>query len=179
MFDHLISFHEFWGPNFHRVTALSFGHIHRWTEYDLDTLSLFPVLYDLTIFSLRRATASASVDYHPPEILKHLRILRVHGYIPPAVLAKLMVPALEELHLKADIDSITSIEALHKSFNPLCQHIHALLPEAVSATEPEWATGLSNLVRKCTRIRSLYISKWMEKECEILMAGLSVVLHVH
>ena len=169
---------DFWGTNFQNVTTLSFGEFDYWADCDLDTLSLFPVLRDLKLFSLRRAPALDSDNPHLPITLEHLHIFRAHGYIPPAVLIKLVVPALEELHLKANYDGITSIEALQRTFSPPCEHIYALLPEAVSAREPEWATDLSKLVRRCTRTRSLYISKWMEKEYQTFMSGDGVVLHV-
>ena len=49
---------------------------------------------------------------------------------------------------------------------------------AVSAKEPEWATNLSKLVKKCIRIKSLYISRWMEEECKKFVSGQAVVLHI-
>ena len=140
-------------------------------------LSQFPVLHDLTLFTERdggpqiyRVERSAK--------FKHLQILRVHGHIPSWVVSKLVAPALKELHTKANADHLTSIYAL-ESFEPHCQHLYALLPKPVSAKEPEWATNLSRLVQKCTRITSLYISKWMEEECRRFMNGRSnAVLHV-
>ena len=178
MLSHQAPSPHFWGTNFLHVTTLSFGNTHQWASFDLDTISLFPALRDLTLYTLRKAKPMFSVNPHPPIILKHLHILRAHGYIPPAILTELMVPALEELHLEANTDNITSIDALQALFIPLCQYIHALLPNAVSAQEPEWAIDLSKLVQKCTRIRSLYISQWMEEECKKIMSGQGVVLHV-
>ena len=111
-------------------------------------------------------------------IFEHLNILRLHGCIPSRVLTSLVAPALEELHIKANARNFTSIYPLQTSFNPLCQYLLALLPEAVSSAEPEWATNLSRLVQKCTRIRSLHISRWMEEECKIFMSSQDVILHI-
>ena len=178
MFNNLIDTPHFWGTNLSRVTTLCFGNSEFWADFDLTMLSLCPVLHDLTLFT-RDTRISQSIDgSQPPIIFEHLRILRVHGYIPPAALIKLVAPALEELHLKANAHNITSIHPLQVSFQPLCQYIFALLPKAVSAEEPEWATNLSELVQQCPRIKSLYISGWMEEECKIHMTGHDVVLHV-
>jgi hypothetical protein len=166
----------FWGTNFLHVTTLSFGNNPGWTDYDMTTLSQFPVLHDLTLFTksepggLFGDTPKLAVNF------KCLQILRAHGYVPPEILSKLVAPALEELHIKGNI---TSIDSLQKSFEPHCQHLYALLPMAVSAKDPEWATNLSRLVQKCTRINSLYISKWMKKECKKFISRRNgVILHV-
>ncbi len=169
---------RFWGTNFLHVTTLTLGIYYSWAGFDLATLALFPVLHDLTLCTLLRSTALYSIHSRSPIIFSHLHILRAHGCIPPEVLTKLVTPALEELHLKSNADNITSIGALQTSFNPLCQHIHALLPKAVSAEEPEWAINLSKLVQKCTGIRSIHISRWMEEECKKYMSSHDVVLHV-
>ena len=177
-FSHQAPSPHFWGANFLHVTTLSFGNYDSWVAFDLITLSLFPALHDLTLFTLRRAIARSRLHSLPPLNFETLRILRAHGCIPPELLTKLVAPALEELHLKANTDNTTSIDALQNSFNPLCEHIHALLPMAVSAKEPEWATNLSKLVKKCIRIKSLYISRWMEEECKKFVSGQAVVLHI-
>ena len=90
----------------------------------------------------------------------------------------LVAPALKELHLEANTHNTTSIHALQTSFKPLCRYIHAFLPEAVSAKEPEWAAKLSELVQRCTSIKALYISRWMEAECQKSLSGHDVVLRV-
>ena len=94
------------------------------------------------------------------------------------ILTNLAAPALEELHLLADYSDGTSIDALQTSFNPLCRSIYALFPKTVSAQEPEWATKLSKLVQKCTRIESVHISGWMEKEYKKFASNQVVGFHV-
>ena len=158
--------------------SLSFGNDNFWAWYDLTTLSLFSGLHDLTLSNASRWMHLSGLDFQSPVLFEHLHILRAHGRIPPELLSRLVAPALEELHLKANAVNMTSIDALQTSFNPLCLYIHALLPNAVSAEEPEWATNLSKLVRKCTRIRSLHISRWMEEECKKFMIGKDFVLRV-
>ena len=169
---------HFWGTNFLHVTTLSFVNVHSWRSYDLTTLTLFRGLHDLTLSTASGWPGLFGIDSQSPVLFEHLHILRAHGCIPPAILTKLVVPALEELHLTANAYNITSIDSLQTPFTPLCQYIHALLPMAVSAKEPEWATKLSKLVQRCPRIRSLHISKWMEEECEKFISGQGVVLHV-
>ena len=178
MLHHLRPSPHFWGPNFLHVTALSFGNYNSWADFDLTTLSLFPVLRDLTLFNVGGTGCLFGENPKLPVILKNLHILRAHGGVPNEVLTNLVAPALEELHLKANADNVTSIDSLQHLFKPLCWHIHALLPEAVSAKEPKWATKLSNLVQMCTRIKSLYISRWMEEECKKSLGPQVVVLHV-
>ena len=170
---------HFWGTNFLHVTALSFGNYHSWASFDMTTLSLFPVLYDLTLFSVHGTGDVPGIHPELPVIFEKLHILRAHGHIPHEILTMLVAPALEELHLKASTSNTTSIDALQTSSHPLCRYIHALLPTAVSAKEPEWATNLSKLVQKCTRIESLYISRWMEEECKKSLSDQDVVLHIH
>ena len=178
--DHQRPSPHFWGTNFLQVTTLSFGNydFDFWADFDLTTLSLFPMLHNLTLFTLRSVTVLRRGGLQLPVIFEHLHVLRAHGYIPPAVLSKLVAPALEELHLEANSYDITPIRALQISFDPRCRYIHARLPNTVSAEEPDWATNLSNLVQKCTRIKSLYISGWMEQECKKFMNGKDLVLHV-
>ena len=169
---------DFWGTNFLHVTALSFGNKNLWVGFDLTTLSLFPVLHDLTLFNVGGTGGLSGINPTLSVIFENLHILRVHGRIPARVLTKLVAPALEELHLKANTHSMTSMRALHTSFSPPCRYIHALLPKAVSAEEPWWATNLSRLVQKCARVKSVYISRWMEEECKKTLSGQDVVLHV-
>ena len=175
--NHHIPYLPRWDTNFLYVSTLSFGNDNSWAGFDLTTLSLFPGLHDLTLFTVYSTTTTTS-SFIVPIIFEHLHILRVRGGIPPELLNKLAAPALEELHLEANANDTTSIDALQTSFDPLCLYVHALLPEAVSAREPEWATNLSKLVQRCTRITSLHISRWMEEECEIFLSGQDVVLHV-
>ena len=141
-------------------------------------LSLFPVLRDLTLFALKPVTDLLFVDAIRSINFRHLHILRAHGCIPPEVLTRLVAPALEEVRITANAHNRTSIDTLQTSFNPLCLDIHALLPRAVATEEPEWAVNLSKLVQKCTRIRSVYISRWMEEECRKFMSGQQAVLRV-
>ena len=169
---------HFWGTNFLHVTALSFGFIYWWIDIDLTTLSLFPLLRDLTLYTLRGTGGLYGANPNLSVIFNSLHILRAHGRIPPEVLTTLVTPALKELHLVANIDNFTSIVTLQTSFDPLCRYIHALLPKAVSAEEPAWAANLSKLVQKCTRVKLLYISEWMEEECKKFMSGQDVVFHV-
>ena len=177
MLSHLRPSPHFLGTNFLRVTCLSFGNYNSWAGFDLTTLSLFPVLRDLTLFNVGGTGYLFGENPKLPVLLKNLHILRAHGGVPNGVLTNLVAPALEELHLKANSDNVTSIDSLQNLFEPLCWFIHALLPEAISAKEPKWATKLSNLVQKCTRIKSLYISRWMEEECKKYLSP-QVVLHV-
>jgi hypothetical protein len=145
----------------------------------MTTLSQFPVLHDLTLFTEHEPGRLSGDDPQLAVNFKRLQILRAHGYIPPEILSKLVAPALKELHIKGSIDHFTSIKSLQESFEPHCQHIYALLPMAVSAKEPEWATNLSRLVQKCTKINSLYISKWMQKECRKFISRRNgVILHI-
>jgi hypothetical protein len=178
MLTHHNSYPPFWGTNFVHVTTLTFGNYSAWADYDIVKLSLFPVLRDLTLLTEHGRTHLGGADSELPIIFEHLQIFRVRGYIPPGVFTKIVAPALKELHLEANDKHLTSILSLLNSFEPHCQYIHALLPKAVSTEEPEWATNLSKLVRKCTRIQSLYISKWMEEECKKFTSGSEVVLHV-
>ena len=178
MLNHAAPSPHFWGTNFLHLTTLSFGNDDYWDWYDLTTLSLFPGLHDLTLSTASGWASLLGVHSQAPVLFEHLHILRAHGCIPRGILTRLVAPALEELHLKANAHNITSIDALQTSFNPLCQDIYALLPNAVTAEEPEWATNLSKLVQKCTRIKSLYISGWMEGECKKFIGGRNVILHV-
>ena len=175
---HCMSSPQFWGTNFLHVTALSFGNHYDWPNFDLTALSLFPVLQDLTLFTLCGIHDIRVGHRILPVTLGNLHILRAHGRIPHAYLTMLVAPNLEELYLEANSYDYTSIHELQTSFKPLCRDIHALLPKAVSAIEPEWATKLSKLVRNCVMIESLYISRWMEEECKISLSGQNVVLHV-
>ena len=169
---------HFLGTNLLHVTTLSFGNYNLWVYHDLTTLSLFPVLRDLTLFTVRGTASLVGNNPRLSVIFENLHTLRAHGSIPRDILIMLVAPALEVLHLEANADNITSINSLQVSFNPLCRYIHALLPKAVSSKEPEWATKLSKLVQKCTRIESLSISRWMEEECKKILNGQDVVLHV-
>src|SRR5258706_4157363 len=178
MLRHYMPSPHFWGTNFLHVTALSFGNYNFWVDFDLTTLSLFPVLRDLTLFTVHSVTGLSGADIQSPVIFENLHILRARGRIPPEVLINLVAPALEELHIKANDINLTSIDVLETSFNPPCQYIHALLPVAVCAKEPEWATKLSKFVQKCTKVKSIYISRWMQEGCKKYMGGQDVALHV-
>ena len=53
MFRHDRPSPHFWGTNFLHVTALSFRNDNFWVDFDLTTLSLFPVLRNLTLSNVR------------------------------------------------------------------------------------------------------------------------------
>jgi hypothetical protein len=178
MLVHLQPYPPFWGTNFAYVTTLSFGNRTIWEDFDLLTLSLFPELRDLTLFTEHGTANPSGLMSEQPIHLSHLEILRTQGYIPPLLLTKLVTPALKGLHLKANAEHFTSLAALQDLSKPFCQYIHAPFPEAVSTTEPGWATYLSRFVKKCIRIKVLYISKWMEEECKKFMSGSGHVLCV-
>ena len=168
----------FWGMNFLHVTTLSFG-MFAWNSDDITTLLQFPVLHDLTLFVECDTGYSVAYDLKHPIHFKHLQILRARGRIPSWIVSKLVAPALKELHIKTNAQHVTSIYELRHLFEPHCQHIYAVLPKAISSGQPAWATYLSDLVEKCTRIKSLYVSKWMEEECEKFLSSRNdVVLHV-
>ena len=178
-----ISSHEkpippFWGSNFACVTTLSFVNTNTWADFDIATLSLFPLLDDLTLFTTEEALLFGEFDSLRPVQFQFLQILRVHGAIPPVVLTRLVAPALEELYIEANALYTTPIKALLSSFGLSCLHLHALLPKGISLCDPTWATFFSKLVQKCPRLETLYISKWMEKECKKFADHSTVVLHV-
>jgi hypothetical protein len=178
MLTHLHPHPPFWGTTFVHVNILTFGNSSSLEDFDLVTISQFLGLHDLTLFTESRRLHLGDVDSKLSIIFKHLQILRIRGHIPSEVLTKLRVPALKELHLEANDKYFTSIVSLQNLFDPRCQYIHALLPKAVPTEEPEWATNLSKLVKKCTLTQSVYISKWMEKACKRFMSGSEVALHV-
>ena len=175
--DHQIRHLDFWGTNFTHVTTLSFGNKNVWGQYDM-TLSLFPLLYDLTLLTTGRMRGWGIFSYQPSVQFHYLRILRVHGAIPSEILTRVVAPALEELHIEANSLHLTSIDELLISFGPLCLHLYAFLPEGISVGDPMWATSLSTLVEKCTRLEALYISKWMEEECKKFIDHSKVAFHV-
>ena len=178
LFSHAALHPPFWGTNFLHVTTLSFGKPSRWVAYDVDILSQFPLLHDLTLFTEYGKESSYGVVSQRSIKFEHLQILRTHGHIPPAVLSRFVAPVLQELHLKANAEHFTSIAALNDSFESICPYIYALLPQAVSTNEPDWAINLSEIVQNSTRIKALYVSKWMEEECKEFISGSDVVLHV-
>ena len=167
----------FWGTNFAYVTTLSFGNVGIWRNFDMVTLSLFPLLHDLTLFTVKAAQWYGFWS-QPAVKFQYLQILRVRGVIPLKVLTGLVAPALEELHIQGNAQNMECIKELSSSFEPLCLHLHALLPERISFHDPMWATSLSKLVQKCTRLEVVYISKWMEEECTKFTDHSTVVLHV-
>ena len=178
--DHYEAYPAFWGTNFAHVTTLSFRNRNittiRWRYYEIDKLSLFPGLRDLTLF-----TADTEAPEEGESQLKvqfqYLQILRVCGDIPPKILTCLVAPALEELHIKANTLHRTPIATLRYYSELLCQHLYARLPEAVSVEEPHWAEAFTGLVEKCTRLKTLHISKWMEEECQKFVGHYNIVLY--
>ena len=176
--DHLRPSALFWKTNFAHVTTLSFGNTNSWGHFDIVTLLLFPLLHDLTLSTIQTGKDWGNFYSQLPVQLHYLQILRVHGAIPTEVFDRLAAPSLEELHIEANALHLTSIAALSESFEPLCLHLHALLPETVSIESPRWPADLSWLVKECTRLENLYISKWMEEECKRFTEHSEVVLHV-
>jgi len=167
-----------WGTNFARVTTLSFGDYGVWTTCDTGTLSLFPALRYLTLFNMHSGAAQMldNPKHAPP--FQHLQTLRVRGNLPSKLLTWLVAPALEALHIEANDFDHTPIVRLCYSFSPLCFHLYALLPESIARTEPRWATYLLKFVLRCTRIQTLFVSKWMELQCMAFLGCSNVVLHV-
>jgi len=181
MLEHSKPCPSLWGTNLAHVTTLSFGNHVGWVDYDIYTLSLFPSLRDLTVFTRNsryslHGLVFSNLEPAPP--FQHLQTLRIRGYLPPELLTSLVAPALEALHIEANNKGHTSTAVLRDSFSCLCLHLYALLPEPVTRTEPQWATNLSTLVQKCTRVETLFVSKWMEEECITLLDGSNVILHV-
>ena len=175
MLDHGKPSPLFWGTNFLHVTTLSLGNTdtEAWMNYNMTTLSQFPVLLDLTLFTEYYRAILIDGDPQPPINFNRLQILRARGRIPPWIVFASMCSSFRAAQ------HLTSIYGLSHLLEPHCQHIYALLPKAVSEKEPGWATDLFHLLRKCTRIKSLHISKWMEKGCEKKLSRRnSVVLHV-
>ena len=168
---------SFWGTTFEHVTSLTFGAHTDWIGHDVTMLSLFPALCQLTLFTRVRAHTQG-VDPVPATQFQHLRTLTTQGDIPSVVFTKLNLPALEELHIESNIYGNTSIVPLLDSSTPLCLHLYALLPKAVSFKEQQWATNLLKLVQRCTRLENLYVSRWMEGKCRKVMRGSGITLCV-
>jgi len=180
MFFHYQPYPALWGTNLAHVTTLSFGNYNDWFECDITTLSLFPALRDLTLFTTNLGLNQTvySHNHEPAPSFQHLQTLRARGELPSQLLTRFVAPALDALHIEANDMGRTSTAVLRDSFSCLCLHLYALLPEPVTRTEPQWATNLSTLVQKCTRVETLFVSKWMEEECITLLDGSNVILHV-
>jgi len=178
MLSHYEPYPSFWGANLAHVTTLSFGNHADWYYYDIYTLSLFPALRDLTLFTMHSGQAQTFYNPKPAPPFQHLQTLRVRGNLPPNLLTGFVAPALEALHIEANDFGETPTAVLWDSLSCLCLRLYVLLPEPVTRTEPQWATNLSKFVQKCTRIETLFASKWMEEECITLLDGSNVVLHV-
>jgi len=178
MLAHSKSYPSVWGTNLAHVSTLSFGNYTNWVSYDTVTLSLFPALRDLTLFTMRSGQARVLLHPEPAPPFQHLQTLRIRGNLPRRLLTRLVAPILESLHIAANEFGWTSINTLSDSFCSLCLHLYVPLPELVTRTEPQWATNLSKYVQKCTRIETIFVSKWMEEECMSFLDGSNVVLHV-
>jgi len=178
MLAHALPYPSLWRTNLAHVTTLSFGNNSAWGYCDIDTLSLFPALRDLTLFTTHPLPPRAFNGHTPAPPFQHLQTLRFHGMLPRKLLTRVVAPALEALHIEANDFGWMSIGELRDSFRCLCLHLYALLPEPVTRKERQWASELSKLVHKCTRIETLFVSKWMEKECITFLNGSNVVLHV-
>ena len=170
-------YEAFWGTSFAHVTTLSFGNSSEgeWLDADIVTLTLFPVLRDLTLFTIGTG-APGRAQVKRVVRLKYLQILRVCGYIPSRILINLVATALEELHITANTINCTSIDSLSYALEPFCQHLYAQIPQAVSAEEAHWAAAFTALVEKCFRLKTLHISKWMERECQKFIGHCDIVV---
>ena len=177
-YGHFVS----WDTTFAHVTTLSFGNSYtsQWHNHDIWMLSLFPGLHDLTLFTLSKTSVSGAYHARPIQF-QTLQILRAQGAVPSQVLTRVVAPALQELHIKADAENFTPITALSHASRFSFSHLYALLPEAVSMQEPAWVVGLSWLVRGCTKLETLHISKWMEAECKkfIDIGDSDIIFNVH
>ena len=167
-----------WGTNFAHVTTLSFGEYGVWASFNTGTLSLFPALRYLTLFTVRSSQHGMLGDPKHAPPFQHLQTLRVRGDLPPGLLTWFVAPALETLHIEANDFDRTPIANLCYSFSTSCLHLYVLLPEPIARTEPHWATDLSEFVLKCTRIQTLFVSKWMEEKCKTFLGHSNVILHV-
>ena len=80
MTGHFEPYPAFWRTNFAHVTTLSFGNnpITNWVDYDIATLSLFPVLRDLTLFT-DDSRGPWEVKSQLKARFQYLQILRVVG----------------------------------------------------------------------------------------------------
>ena len=164
-----------WAKTFAHVTTLSIRISTFSARY---ALAVSPRLRELTICAGSTLYLNSSLA---ALTLQYLRILRVRGSVFEDMLANFTAPNLEELHIEADPDGTTAIDALRDwRYELRCLRLYVLLPKTVRAEEPTWATGLSEVVRKCKRLATLHISKWMEKGCKELMNNnfTHAVLHV-
>jgi len=172
------SYPPLWGTNLAHVTTLSLGERYEWLSHDVYTLSLFPALRDLTLFTTYMDQPRSYLHTEPAPPFQHLQTLRVRGSLPSKLFTRLVTPALEALHIEANYFGRTAINTLHDSFSPLCLHLYAVLPQIICHQEPQWATYLSKYVLTCTRIEKLFVSEWMEKKCIRLLGPSNVILHV-
>lgn len=171
----------FWRTSLAHVTTLSFGksYTSTWSPFDMITLSQFPALHDLTLFSVNQdLDFLETFGLQPPVQFQYLQILRTHGNVPLWVIATVVAPALEVLHIKGGAEHATSIYELSWPSGFSCSHIYALLPKAASMRDPAWYFYLSRLVRQCTKLKTLHISKWMEVKCKRFISGSNIILHV-
>ena len=166
------------GTNLAQVTTLSFGKYSDWLSYDIYTLSIFPALRDLTLFTTYSCEFRTYTHPGPAPPFQRLQTLRVRGNLPPTLFTGLVAPALETLHIEANDLGMTPTHSLRDSFSSLCLRLYAPLPQIVGHRDPRWATDLSTYVRKCTRIETLVVSKWMEEECRKFLGRSNVLLHI-
>ena len=95
MFDYGVPSPPFWGTNFLHVTTLSFGNSFSLRGFDMATLSQFPMLHDLTLFTERGSRSQFNYSPRRSINFNRLQILRAHGYIPTWLMANLVAPALK------------------------------------------------------------------------------------
>ena len=155
-----------WAETFAHVTTLSIG-MSSFSAYY--ALAVSPRLHELTI-------CAGDTEYlAPPTVrirLGYLQILKVRGDVPENMLLAFLAPALKELHIEANYSGNTAMDAPWDRFELRCLRLYVILPETVRAKEPLWVASLSWVVRQCTRLKTVYISKWMEEECKYFMVGL-------
>jgi len=160
---------QFWGTNFTRAKTLTFEKSIQWTLHDIGTLSLFPSIQHLNLSASGIMAHWCGGPKKATQVVQflHLRTLRVIGIIPGAVLARLEAPALEGLYVEADYGGYTSIMTLHDHYPHFhCSKLYALLPPITATVDRQWSGRLEALANKCSRLEVVYVSGWMEAECE-------------
>ena len=160
---------QFWGTNFTRVKTLTFKEDDLWNWYDISTLSLFPAIQHLNLSAPGFGGYRSGASKNAAQVVQflHLRTLRVRGFVHGKILAQLEAPALEALYVEADHQGHTSIMTLHDYYPHFhCSKLYALLPPTIATVDPRWSRQLEALANKCSQLEVVYVSKWMETECE-------------
>jgi len=79
MMNHGECNHSFWGTSLAQVTTVSFGSSTHWDADSTSVLSWFPVLQDLTLFTIGSDQVWNDIVPDPVSLPKCLWTLRVHG----------------------------------------------------------------------------------------------------